>query len=808
MTSLGSTTAASEAGPPPQPAELDALEADLDTIKVEIQQMRAGAESKQKLSEPRVANRQHDPTVRAEGSKIPTPSASPIEPEKPSDLYYRNRAERSFNQAGSPGLATPMVRQFAYQFAPPSPTTTQGDGTPAKYQDAVESPQAKAYSNNPSPHFAQPTQAANRRVNETLRRDTPPAKSSPEASPGKSTKARAPNFATDKRAAQRNQQRTSLPDSWMPAQEQGSPVENGVQKKEQHTPGSVTSVTPADPSSAGPSLRKKTSSYMTPTKSAQHRSIATLGEEKLNRMSPRVNAGSLRINAALANQCRPVAPEKAVLSRKSKLERHLSALKKAAELAAAPGFTLSSVDGHRSVSFRRVANTTPTSRDPDTDLMDPIEEMREIKEKLGREDLLRREPLQEPAPSAAPRGSRSNLLGPVLARNNREALSRTQPSRHSEEEPSFTGHLKARDSDNEPISQQTTGLRGQSSAEIAKALACGEHETASTSIASPVLLGDPAIKYHGPKPSRGDGVASDRKSEDLDMVFNLGLRKPDVHSTSSRKLSERTSLNAAACDFVPAGASDSLTLTKLSPWEPQFSGDTMHQQAPGPFDDGSGQNIGTCSMLDMAYPPEDSCPEERRIVPVSTNMSWQEQLAPAFMSYLPFGRNVDLIHGDFDTPTVSPTSDDTSPPLTAQQQRSSSVQWEISGRGRRGFHWTGGDGREISFTGMGPDAEHDPNSPVVYRNYRENTKTLHMHAARYPKIQTPGLLPPSAPKSMREYAEKMGLHRITCTNDPWTGKYDVITPAIVPLAGLCYPCKVDNNARHRVGGGIDTLDWN
>jgi hypothetical protein len=783
MTSLGSTTAASEAGPPPQPAELDALEADLDIIKVDIQHMRAEAQSKQKLSEPRVVKRQHDPAARAGGSKIPAPTASRLvaaEPTSDSDLPYRNRDDA------------------------PSPTTTQGDGTPAKYQDAVGSPRANAYSNNSSPHFAQPTQAANRRVDETLRRDTPPTKSSLEGSQGKSTKARAPNFATDKRAAHRNQQRTSLPDSWMSAQEKSSPVEKGVQKKEQLTPGSATSVTSADPSPTGPRLRKKTSSYMTPTKSAQHRSIATLGEEGRARMSPRVNAGSLRINAALANQGPHIAPSG--LSPRSKLKRHLEALKMAAEMAAASGFTLSSVDGladgHRSSLVRGVANTTVTCRDPDKDLMDPIEEIKEIKEKLGKEDLLRRDSTQEPAPSAAPRGSRSNLLGPILARNNGEALSRTQPSRLSEEEPRFTGHPKARDSDNEPISQQTSGLRGQSSAEIAKALAGGEHETASKPIASPVLLGDPAIKYHGPKPSNSDETTSDRKLHDPDMVFNLGLRKNDVlgHSTSSSKLSKPTPLNAAAYDFVPGllsdGASDTLTLKQLSSWEPQFSGDKLRPQAPGLFDDGSRQKIGTYSMLDMTYPPGNPRPEKYGTFPVSYNVSWQEEPAPTFMSHLALVRNVDLIHGEFDTPTVSPTSTDTSPPWTEQQHQSSSARWEISGKGRHKFGWSGGDGLEISFKGMGPDAEHDPNSPVLYRNYRENTKTLHMHAARYPKIDvSDSILPPIAPKSMREYAEKMGLPRIPCANDQWTGKYDIM-PAIVPLAGLCYPCKANNNAFH------------
>ena len=173
---------------------------------------------------------------------------------------------------------------------------------------------------------------------------------------------------------------------------------------------------------------------------------------------------------------------------------------------------------------------------------------------------------------------------------------------------------------------------------------------------------------------------------------------------------------------------------------------------------------------------------------------------------------INLSHGDhpIETPNISPTSNDTSPPQplsSSEQGKLNLALWEISGKGRHKIHWSGGDGLEISFRGIGPDAEHDPNSPVLYRNYRANTETLHLQAGTYPKTNGPGSpVPPNAPKLMRDYAEKMALSCIPCLDDKWTGKYDPMS-AVVPVAGLCEPCKAVDNALHRIGGGINLVSW-
>ena len=73
MTSHGSTAAVSEAEGPPKPAELDALEAEIETIKADIQILRVGAESMHQTDILHTSDRQSDLPFRVEGSKIPTP---------------------------------------------------------------------------------------------------------------------------------------------------------------------------------------------------------------------------------------------------------------------------------------------------------------------------------------------------------------------------------------------------------------------------------------------------------------------------------------------------------------------------------------------------------------------------------------------------------------------------------------------------------------------------------------------------------------------------------------------------------------
>jgi hypothetical protein len=848
MTSYGSTTAASEAGLPPKFMDFNTIDAEIDTIKVDVQKMRAEAESQQRVEELSTPKQLRNLSVRVAGSKIPTPALSHVtvaraielsktgmaNPCSGEDLPLSSPAIRSYAGVGTgktrASAAAPMI-------SPTSEASSYATCATSSYHDAVEHLQAFQESDRGSPHFAQPTQAASRGVDETLRKETSPAKPSPETTPGKSIKAKAPELETNKRAAQRGQKRTSLPDGWMSSPDQTGSAERGLHKKEQIHPGSGKTPTSAEQSSPGPSLRKKTSSYMSPTKSAQNRSIATIGEDKQTRKSLRMKAGALRVNTTLANKDArsgnasddsSVSPKTQSSFATSKKELS-SPLKTVASAKTSDG---PSVVIKLPLPLPHVANTTVSPRNPDGNFLDPIGE------KLGKEDLLRRDSTQE---SASTRTDRISILTPVLARLNRNTTgddnSTADPMRLAGEAIRALIQPKPRDPDNEPISQLISGLRGQRSAEIGRALAGGQHSTSSAQFIDsadteapidPAVVrqsressGDPVNLYQGRKQSVSHEMPQDssimfqgRKlsishdmPQDPAIAFNSGPLNPGVpaDTTDQRKTSQARSLRATATYFVPPSASDPAIETDPSIHGAEGPGAMWWPKGLDLFHKDDHVDRSTGSLSKMGFMPRSS---QRsllgtwhcyKFVPLQD----ESMLDSAFEPQSTLLRPVDLIHGD--TPDDSPTLDDASSTWLDKQDERNQARWEIMGKGRHRYHWTGGDGLEISFKGMGLDAEHDPNSPVLYRNYRENTDTLHMEAESYPRTQVPGCgspLPPNAPKLMRNYAEKMALARIPCSNDQWTGNYD-LKSNIVPVPGLCDPCKQGDTLLHRIGGGVD-----
>lgn len=857
MTSHGSTTVASEAGGSPKAAEFDTIEAEIDTIKADIRHMRAEAESKHKTSELGRTRQQREPATHAASSKIPAPAALRMttattgglpKPRADDDTATAQGKASTFSnptRRSDARIGTSKIRKSVTTTISPasetlpwspssfeqgrSPTSTQSD-TKATYYDAVEYLQETADPEKSSPHFAQPTQAATRRVDQTLRRDTPLAKSSQEASPGRSTKAKAPNFETEKRAVQRSQKRTSLPEGWMSDQDHASSVE----KKDQTTPGSNSPAAPKDHSRAELILRKKTSSYMSPTKSAQHRSIATIGEDKQSRKSPRVKAGLTKVNTVLANKnvslstpCSPRSAHyetgsddafftpKSNFSSSSPLKKERSSPTKdtalerptsAASERSRPAIVLP-------LPLPHVENTTVIRRDSEESLLDPI------RRNLEREDLLRRDQVQEPTPVSA-RARNNAMLGPILARIGSAGIgvnrSATRRSRRSNDESNSVDQPRIGDPDNEPMSRQTTGLRGQSSANIGRALADEQQKVSLASLAGSSKGDEPidsatanrrkgyadsAIPYRGRKPVAG--LASGE-------MLQAGHIGPDAAAWfAARKTASRpNSLRATAPIFVPDCPSEPMTKTEASTYDPDSSVVSWYPRGFSIFDDNMHQNSGMGSVFDTEFQPDD----HRRHHHHNLFNTWHgPNVGPLHQEFeqqpaqpTVFGQ-ADLIHGDFPsgTPSISPTSNDTSPPSSSQRYARNLAQWEISRKGRHKYHWSGGDGLEISFKGLGADAEYNPNSPVLYHNYRANTKTLHLQAASYPRTHVPGSpLPPNAPKRMRDHAEKLALSYVPCTDDKWAGQYESVS-TIVPVAGLCAPCKAGDNVLHRIGGGID-----
>lgn len=838
MTSLGSTSATSDVEQPLRPDDFDTIEVEIDTIKAEVQHMRAAHQGQQQGAEaitqdmPAEATRRHRGHSRAAASKIPTPV--------------------SFAGTATPGMHRSDSRNKLYDAA----EHLQGAGS----SPAVMPPASGGKTDKPSPHFAQSTQAAARRADETLRRESPPAKPSTETSPGKSTKAKAPSFETDKRAAQRRQKRTSLPEGWMSSPEQTGSTEKSTEKRRrQEIPENTASASVAQSHQSGTPLRKKTSSYMSPTKAAQHRSVAKLGENPSSRSPPRFKARDLTIDTALASSSKLIqhslnsplrsgtksSSDDTFISAKSHPSSKSSGTKSSSDdVFLSPKSHLSSNASSRErkpknkmsrpqsptasspmklpLPLPEVANTIITPSAPSQDLLNPI------KAKLEQEDLLKRTSTLDPGSSPSRRGSRSDILRPVFARLNRGSEPASQvvspllePIQTNDERLRSGRQSRTQDRDNQPLLRLITGLRGQSSAEIGRALSARQQSNPPSPVirsprtlqaSDPAILyerrklfdsarskqQDPAIVYQGRKPS-----GSVLTEQDPAIIFSSGPIEADpaMETAGSRTEYISSSLRATATIFEPI-----FLPTVVPPFAPEAHG-------PG-FQDGLmwylpsfGQDLPSEAAGHDTYA---GIFDDNHIVYKGWDYMGPEEYDP-YTGQVIATRSRDTAEGPMltgrtdETPVLSPTSDDTSPPGSMTTHERGAARWTITGKGRRAYLWTGRDGLEIGFKGHGPDAEHDPNSPVLYRNHRTKTKTFHMQAASFPRTHTSGSpLPPKAPKLMREYAERMGFSKVPCPDYAWKGKYDCL-PALVPVVGLCDCCKEGDNTLHRIGGGIEMI---
>lgn len=124
-----------------------------------------------------------------------------------------------------------------------------------------------------------------------------------------------------------------------------------------------------------------------------------------------------------------------------------------------------------------------------------------------------------------------------------------------------------------------------------------------------------------------------------------------------------------------------------------------------------------------------------------------------------------------ETPTFTSMSSASTMAWSSPGSMHSATPWQIHGEGRRRYQWSGGDGREISFRGVGPDAEHDPNRPVQYRDLRTNTTVVHPNAASNPQDRgSSSVSPPTAPRSMREQAKRMSDSHVPRPDDKQESK--------------------------------------
>ena len=138
------------------------------------------------------------------------------------------------------------------------------------------------------------------------------------------------------------------------------------------------------------------------------------------------------------------------------------------------------------------------------------------------------------------------------------------------------------------------------------------------------------------------------------------------------------------------------------------------------------------------------------------------------------------------TPTISSASDNTSPLKTPHSLRG----WHIgSAYSRNPYGWAGGDGKEIRFVGYGPYAERDPNSTVNF-NFQGRTSSF---GASVPNgfnedkenFESTEYV---APRSRRQWAEKLGYHKVPCGNVEITHSVEQMPFGSSQLAAYCHDC--------------------
>ena len=110
------------------------------------------------------------------------------------------------------------------------------------------------------------------------------------------------------------------------------------------------------------------------------------------------------------------------------------------------------------------------------------------------------------------------------------------------------------------------------------------------------------------------------------------------------------------------------------------------------------------------------------------------------------------------------------------------------------YGWRGGDGREISFVGHGPDAERYPDAPINFHNYQEGIdgRGNYLHPPSTPKRNSTGLNygAPTAPRKMVNLATRMGYPQVPCGDFEITHAVEHVANAYTrgSVDGWCHKC--------------------
>ncbi|KAK4554169.1 hypothetical protein LTR86_008696 [Recurvomyces mirabilis] len=604
------------------------------------------------------------------------------------------------------------------------------------------------------PHFAQPTKSFARRAGETLRKESVAVanKQSGETSPPKSTKAKSPTFQTDKRASTKHNKRQSLPINWV----------GGVQTQQEtfDVPGQMATSIPSNSSSGGqqmaivdagsrspianktssqpqtPQVRKKTSSYMSPTTATTQRAIATLGEDSAMRSDSKVkpwvvDAAATKHQSGMSSANVVIIPGSPSSTSSEHFESLISSLGVPPTLAPRkPSYAEVSSRGVKQQNApAKIAKKPEKSRGKAGNMPNvPTSPSKAVKQGEALDspsDLLIRyageaglpKPLISiPNTTAKRRTSHADILKPIFDKLDQHGLQKGKsngsnlfaPAAKAQEATASSAQQVSPDFDR---SRASTAWQAKGAlVDVARLARQGANSKATT------LPPDMQYASHPSDDTRVE-VAGQSQSHSLPSSI------PPPRATSS-------SLRATAQSFEPLWKADNpVKELSMRSWQGTFDcySDEQWSVLPPPVKDsimllreykrGDSRSLSPSKRSQQRFWGElmnkTAMQTSATESPMPANGAPREDHMPtslgrAPMPLIPAMQVPGLVNN---TPPFSPASDDSSTIKTPQSVHT----WTIGSNHHPQKHpygWKGGDGREISFSGYGPQAEIDPRNPV------------------------------------------------------------------------------------------------
>lgn len=676
-----------------------------------------------------------------------------------------------------------------------------------------------------APRFAQPTKASSLRKGETQRKDSSPTtvKNSPSSSPNKQVQ-----------SIQRQQKRSAIPGAWLSSPASASSDTNLAKD-------SPTLITPSQSGntrtaaeggkaldvsiSHDQTLRKKTSSFMSPTKATTQRELATLGHENIKQVSPRAQKLPPRINTALSPVAIPVpfhtvqeplSPRTMSSNSEYIITEHPETRSPSSAVSAFLDRTSSllaaAAQGDRSASV-----SPPTSQPGSRRSTIGGTTVAEILSMVARETGI------PPNTYLKRRDSQGHLLLPIKAKLNKLGLLDKGKGAASRENSSVLAS---------PLTTAMESVREKLPETPQKPSA---PEKGGSESVSPQLRRKHAISsgdFSQPMMSTGVPAAGQVSATNVADMLTPSGTKSQAHSLRAtaqefKPMSQSSSLEQDATDLQRGGVfgyhspeqwaqytpdvraaimrcRDAFGRPSGSPTTLPFTSPSKFRQAPAsqtaPWTAGSYvqnwfspfapqptmQVAGQAgpSMSNPA-PPRPGQVIKPEIDPVTQRLQWTSQQNDGSKISINFGRAAVPSSGLPGTPDLSPTSEDTSPRHSPPSPpRGWSIASAASTRSRYG--WAGGDGREIKFRGYGPDAERDPYNPVNFslqnrsEGYGCGPRMIGADAG------DENAAAPLAPRSRRQWAEMLGHLKIPCGSMTLEESCEILPHAGV--GAYCHTC--------------------